>query len=45
MNGSNWNGGLVSLLDGKILALKEGAYNKEFGLNLDNDSSFNLSMY
>lgn len=34
------NDGLVSLLDGKIFALKEGAYNKEFGLNIENDSSF-----
>lgn len=31
------NEGLVSFLDGKILALKEGAYNEEFGLVVDND--------
>lgn len=39
------NNGLVNYLDGKILALKEGAYNKEFGLDLENDSSFSLSIY
>ncbi|MCK2020529.1 CRISPR-associated helicase Cas3' [Peribacillus frigoritolerans] len=32
------NDGIVSFLDGKILALKKGAYNTEFGLNLTNDS-------
>ncbi|MDE3838816.1 CRISPR-associated helicase/endonuclease Cas3 [Bacillus methanolicus] len=37
--------GLVSYLDGKILALKEGAYDKEFGLNLENDSPFALNMF
>ncbi|ALS21074.1 CRISPR-associated helicase/endonuclease Cas3 [Paenibacillus naphthalenovorans] len=39
------NGGLVSLIDGKIFALKESAYNKEFGLDLDNDSPFELGMF
>ncbi|MBW8351041.1 CRISPR-associated helicase Cas3' [Bacillus sp. IITD106] len=39
------NGGLVSLFDGNIVALKEGAYNKEFGLELGNDSSFDLSIF
>lgn len=39
------NNGLVSLLDGKILALKESAYNEEFGLDLDNDSGFEMSMF
>ncbi|MGG5251942.1 CRISPR-associated helicase Cas3' [Neobacillus sp. SM06] len=39
------NDGLVSYLDGKIFALKEGAYDNEFGLNLDNDSQFTLSIY
>jgi len=34
------NDGLVSYLDGKVVALKEGAYNQEFGLNIDNDSVF-----
>lgn len=32
-------GGLVNYLDGKIFALKEGAYDQEFGLNLNNDSA------
>lgn len=32
------NEGLVSYLDGKIFALKEGAYNDKYGLNLENDS-------
>ncbi|WP_040205280.1 CRISPR-associated helicase/endonuclease Cas3 [Neobacillus jeddahensis] len=39
------NNGVVSYLDGKILALREGAYNQEFGLNLENDSPFGLNMY
>ncbi len=34
------NDGLVSYLDGKILALKEGAYNDEYGLDLNNESGF-----
>ncbi|QAY65338.1 CRISPR-associated helicase Cas3' [Paenibacillus protaetiae] len=36
------NGGLVPLLDGKVFALRESAYSDEFGLNLDNDSEFEL---
>jgi CRISPR-associated endonuclease/helicase Cas3 len=39
------NDGLVSYLDGKILALKEGAYDQEFGLNIQNDSSFNSLLF
>lgn len=39
------NDGLVSYLDGKILALKEGAYDTEFGLNIENDSQFDISIY
>lgn len=39
------NDGLVSLLDGKILALKESAYHEEFGLDVDNDSGFSLNIY
>lgn len=39
------NGGLISLLDGKILALIEAAYSSEYGLDLDNDSGFDLSMF
>jgi len=39
------NDGLVSLYDGKLSALKESAYSAEFGLDLDNDSQFELGMY
>jgi CRISPR-associated endonuclease/helicase Cas3 len=39
------NGGLVSLLEGKVLALTEGAYDKEFGLNLENDSHLGFSVF
>ncbi|UQZ85487.1 CRISPR-associated nuclease/helicase Cas3 [Paenibacillus konkukensis] len=39
------NNGLESCLDGKVLVLREGAYNDEFGLDLDNDSRFDLSIY
>ncbi|AIQ62815.1 CRISPR-associated protein Cas3 [Paenibacillus stellifer] len=39
------NNGLVSFLDGKVLVLKEGAYNGEYGLNLENDSSLDLYLY
>lgn len=39
------NDGLVSLLDSKIFALRETAYSKEYGLNLENDGRFDLSMY
>ncbi len=39
------NGGLESCFEGKVLVLKEGAYNDEFGLDLENDSGFDLSMY
>ncbi|MDQ0163791.1 CRISPR-associated endonuclease/helicase Cas3 [Bacillus alveayuensis] len=39
------NDGLVSCLDGKILVLKEGAYDKEFGLNLENDSQLDVSIF
>src|SRR5699024_11087127 len=41
----NATGGLVTLLDGNVLALKEGAYSDEFGLNLENDSEFDLSIF
>jgi CRISPR-associated endonuclease/helicase Cas3 len=37
--------GLASCLDGKVLVLKDGAYSEEFGLDLENDSGFDLSMY
>jgi len=39
------NDGLVRYLDGKVLALKEGAYDKEFGLNLENDSHLDVSIF
>lgn len=39
------NDGLVRYLDGKVLALKEGAYDKEFGLNLENDSHLDASIF
>ncbi|WP_019636670.1 CRISPR-associated helicase/endonuclease Cas3 [Paenibacillus fonticola] len=39
------NGGLESCLDGKVLVLKEGAYSREFGLDIENDSQFDLSIY
>lgn len=38
-------GGLVSLFDGKILALKEGAYHEQFGVNSENDSAFELNLF
>jgi len=39
------NNGLVAYLDGKILALKEGAYHDEYGLNLENDSEMDLCSF
>jgi len=39
------NDGLVSLLDGRILALKESAYSGEYGLDVENDSQFEMSMF
>lgn len=39
------NGGLVSLFDGKIFALKEGAYSQEFGLSIENESPLGLNMF
>lgn len=39
------NNGIVSYLDGKVFALKEGAYNHEFGLNIENDSPLELNMF
>lgn len=39
------NGGLVSYMNGKILFLKESAYNEEFGLDVKNDSYFLPSIY
>jgi len=37
--------GLVSLLDGNILALKESAYSQEFGLDLSNESYFEAGIF
>ncbi|WP_010174191.1 CRISPR-associated helicase/endonuclease Cas3 [Bacillus coahuilensis] len=39
------NKGLVPLLDGKIFALTEGAYNKEFGLDPENESGYVSAIY
>jgi len=39
------NGGLVSLLDGKIMAITESAYTVEYGLDLENESPFELGIY
>ncbi|MFM1652549.1 CRISPR-associated helicase Cas3' [Brevibacillus sp. B_LB10_24] len=39
------NGGLATCLDGRVLVLKEGAYSQEFGLDIQNDSQFDLSIY
>lgn len=36
------NNALVSYFDGKIFALKDGAYDKEYGLNIKNDSRFGM---
>ncbi len=33
------NGELVNLLEGKVWALKEGAYSQDYGLDLDHDST------
>lgn len=34
------NGALVHYFEGKVIALKEGAYNTEYGLDLNNESGF-----
>ncbi|WJE61139.1 CRISPR-associated helicase Cas3' [Bacillus mycoides] len=39
------NDGLVHYLDGKILALKESAYNDEYGLNVHNESDFKTAIF
>jgi CRISPR-associated endonuclease/helicase Cas3 len=39
------NGGLESCLDGQVLVLKEGAYSEEFGLNIENDSRFDINLF
>jgi len=39
------NNGWVKLLDGKVFALKEGAYHDQFGLDIENDSGGGLNMW
>ncbi|RED75762.1 CRISPR-associated Cas3 family helicase [Cohnella phaseoli] len=39
------NDGLVSLLDGKVWALRAGAYHQKFGLDAENDSGFDLGIF
>ncbi len=39
------NDGLVSLLDGKVWALRAGAYHQKFGLDAKNDSGFDLGIF
>ncbi|RSK54664.1 CRISPR-associated helicase Cas3' [Bacillus canaveralius] len=39
------NDGLVYYLDGKIIALKEGAYNDEYGLDVNNESGFKSTIF
>lgn len=39
------NDGLVSYLEGKVLALKEGAYSQQHGLVLDNDSELSFALF
>ncbi|MBO2946153.1 CRISPR-associated helicase Cas3' [Paenibacillus sp. F411] len=41
----NQYGGLVSCLDGKVLVLKESAYHENFGLDVSNDSGFEIQLY
>ncbi|MDY7044782.1 CRISPR-associated helicase Cas3' [Virgibacillus sp. M23] len=39
------NGGLVSIFDGEILTVTEGAYNNEYGLELQNNSDLSFLSY
>lgn len=39
------NQGLVAYLDGKVLALTEGAYHVDYGINIENDSPMGLQMW
>ncbi|WP_342477070.1 CRISPR-associated helicase Cas3' [Paenibacillus sp. FSL H7-0350] len=39
------NNGIIAYLDGKILALKEGTYSKEYGLDLKGESVMEVSMF
>lgn len=45
MDELNMNGGIETLLEGKVFVLTEGAYSKEFGLNVDNDSEMEDSIF
>ncbi|WP_337017840.1 CRISPR-associated helicase Cas3' [Oceanobacillus massiliensis] len=39
------NGGMVSYLDGNVLALKDGSYSEEFGLVLENDGQLDSLVF
>lgn len=39
------NEGLVHFLDGNVLALREGAYSEEFGLDLENESGLDINIF
>ncbi|WP_110926330.1 CRISPR-associated helicase Cas3' [Bacillus massiliglaciei] len=39
------NDGLASLWDGKILVLKEGAYNKEYGVDIQRESNLGFNLF
>ncbi|MMZ68138.1 hypothetical protein D1872_307890 [compost metagenome] len=39
------NGGLEHCLDGQVLVLKDGAYNEEYGLDLENESWSGASIF
>ncbi|WP_168120141.1 CRISPR-associated helicase Cas3' [Paenibacillus sp. HB172176] len=39
------NGGIYPLLDGKMLALRENAYDDQYGLNINSDGALGLAMF
>lgn len=39
------NQALISYFDGKLLAIKESAYSNEYGVNLNNDSPIDISIF
>lgn len=41
----NESGSLITLFDDKVYALKEGAYDLEYGVNVEGDSEFHLLSY
>jgi len=41
----NANGGITALFDGSVLALIEGSYSEEFGVDLENETSFGFLDY